>query len=76
MVSEARNKKIKAVRKQMDFCEQCLKNLRDDFDTDMDEQDKDPWDKWHDMQNHTRHANNVIYIRRQLLKLEKMLKEG
>lgn len=76
MVSEARTKKIKAVRKQMDFCEQCMKTLREDFDADMDEQDKDPWDKWDDMRNHTRHANNVIYLRRQLLKLEKMLKGG
>lgn len=76
MISEERNKKMNAITRQMKFCRECLDIIRDDLDNDVSEQDKDPFDNWHQIRNHTRHANNVIYLRQQLLKLEKMLING
>lgn len=76
MKNEERNNKIKYISKQMEFCQKCMQTLIDDFTTDNKAQDADPWDNYNSIRNHTRHANGVIYIRRQLMKLEKMLRDG
>lgn len=76
MISNERNKKMNIITKQIKYCSECLKIIKDDINNDVEEQNKDPYDNWHQIRNHTRHANNVIYLRRQLLKLEKLLMEG
>lgn len=76
MISNERNKKMNIITKQIKYCSESLKIIQDDINNDVEEQNKDPYDNWHQIRNHTRHANNVIYLRRQLLKLEKLLMEG
>lgn len=76
MISKERNKKLNVIKGQIRFCRDCLNTIEKEIDDDAEEQDKDPWDKWDYIRNHSRHANDVIYLRRQLLKLEKMLRKG
>lgn len=76
MTNEERNKKLNKITKQIRFCRDCLNTIESEIDADAREQDEDPYDKWHYIRNHTRYANDVIYLRRQLMKLEKMLREG
>ena len=76
MVSAERSRKIKIITKQMQHCRVCLETIAEEFEDDVKEQDKDPWYKYDCIRNHTRYANDVIYLRRQLMKLEKMLMEG
>ena len=76
MINADRNKKLKIIKHQIQHCRECLDILETEINENADAQDKDPWDKWHQIRNHTRYANDVIYLRRQLLKLEKMLREG
>lgn len=76
MKNADRAKKIKRIFEQIEFCKKCLETLIQDINADNVEQDNDPYDNWAYIRNHSRHVNDVIYIRRQLMKLEKMLKEG
>lgn len=76
MVSEKRNRKITLIKRQIEHCRVCLETIADEFGESVAEQDKDPFDNYDYINNHTRYANDVIYLRRQLMKLEKMLMEG
>ena len=76
MISKERNKKLNVIKSQIRFCRDCLNTIEKEIDDDAEEQDKDPWDKWDYIRNHSRHAKDVIYLRSQLLKLEKMLRKG
>lgn len=76
MTNGERNKKLNAINRQIRYCRDCLNIIESDIDAGAKEQDEDPYDKWNYIHNHTRYANDVIYLRRQLLKLEKMLREG
>ena len=76
MINGNRNKKLNAITRQIKFCRDCLNTLEAEIDADAEEQDKDQYDKWEYIRNHSRYANDVIYIRRQLMKLGNMLREG
>lgn len=76
MVSEKRNRKITLIKHQMEHCRVCLETIAEELEREVAEQDADPFYKWDQIRNHTRYANDVIYLRRQLMKLEKMLMEG
>lgn len=76
MINGDRNKKLNKITRQIRYCRDCLNIIESEIDANAKEQDEDPYDKWHYIRNHTRYANDVIYLRRQLLKLEKMLREG
>ena len=76
MVSEKRNRKMKLIKRQIEHCRVCLETIAEELENGVAEQDADPFYKWERIRNHTRYANDVIYLRRQLMKLEKMLTEG
>ena len=76
MVSEKRNRKMKLIKRQMEHCRVCLETIAEELEKEVVEQDADPFYKWDQIRNHTRYANDVIYLRWQLMKLEKMLMEG
>ena len=76
MVSEKRNRKMKLIKRQIEHCRVCLETIAEELEKEAAEQDADPFYQWERIRNHTRYANDVIYLRRQLMKLEKMLMEG
>ena len=76
MTNGERNKKLNKITKQIRFCRDCLNTIESEIDADAKEQNEDTYDKWDSIRNNTRYANDVIYLRRQLMKLEKMLREG
>ena len=76
MTNGERNKKLNKITKQIRFCRDFLNTIESEIVADAKKQDEDPYDKWEQIRNHTRYANDVIYLRRQLMKLEKMLREG
>ena len=76
MKNKDRDKKVKRIFEQSEFCKKCLETLMKDINADNVEQDNDPYDNWTYIKNHSRYVNDVIYIRRQLMKLEKMIKAG
>ena len=76
MINGDRTKRFNAITRQIRYCRDCLDTLKSDLDDDVANQDKDPFDSWRQIRNHSRYANDIIYIRRQMLKLEKMLREG
>ena len=73
MVNKLRNKKIEEVQTQLKFCLKLLIKLDMDFEKGCEQQDKDPWDDFSDIKNHTRYAADVIRIRRELNDLRNML---
>lgn len=74
MKNEYRSKRIKAITEQMQFCMKCMQTLMKNFEENNKAQDDDPWDNYNAIRNHYQHSNDVIYIRRQLMTLEKMLR--
>ena len=73
MKNEERYKKEREILAQLDFCQNLMTRLKRDIMEGAEAQEKDPYDEWHQIRNHTRYANDVIRIRRELMKLEKML---
>ena len=73
MKNEERYKKEREIIAQLDFCQNLLTRLKRDIMEGSEAQEKDPWDNWFQIRNHTRYANDVIRIRRELLKAAKML---
>ena len=75
MISETRTKKMEEIARQFEFIEMLFETLREEMKENFEDQNKDPWYNYEAIRNHTQHANDVRYIRRQLLKLQKMLEE-
>ncbi len=75
MISETRTKKMEEVARQVEFIEMLFETLRAEMKEGFESQNKDPWYDYDAIRNHTQHANDVRYIRRQLLRLQKMLEE-
>ena len=76
MFNTERNEKEIKVSKQLVFCVDLLNRMVNDFTDNTVEQDKDQWDNYQTIRNHTRFEQDTIRLRRELLKLEKMFKEG
>ena len=76
MFNTERNEKEIKVSKQLVFCLDLLNRMVNDFTDNTVEQDKDQWDDYLTIRNHTRFEQDTIRLRRELLKLEKMFKEG
>ena len=72
MKNEARTKKEKAIFSQLDFCQNLMTRLKYDMMNGSEKQDKDPWDNYYMITNHTRYAEDARRIRRELLSLIKM----
>ena len=73
MKNEERYKKEREIIAQLDFCQNLMTRLKYDIMEGSEAQEKDPWDNWYQIRNHTRYANDVIRIRRELMRLEKIL---
>ncbi len=75
-MSEKRKTKEQAIRRKMMFIESLLTELRSDFEEGCRKQEKDD-EKYNwsctSINNHTRYANDVVRLRRELLKLWNML---
>lgn len=75
-MSEKRKTKEQAIRRKMIFIESLLTELRSDFEQGCRKQEED-YDKYNlnytSINNHTRYANDVVRLRRELLKLWNML---
>jgi len=76
MFNTERNEKEIKVSKQLVFCVDLLNRMVNDFTDNTIEQEKDQWDDYLTIRNHTRFEQDTIRLRRELLKLEKMFKEG
>ena len=76
MKNEERDKKIDKINRQMNFCRDLLNRLDSDFNIEMRKQDKDPWEKYSNVKNHTRYAEDARRIRRELLELCRLLDIG
>ncbi len=76
MFNKERNEKEIKVSKQIVFCLDLLNRMVNDFTDSTAEQEKDQWDDYQVIRNHTRFEQDTIRLRRELLKLEKMFKEG
>lgn len=76
MFNKERREKENKIDKQIVFCVDLLNRMVNDFTGSTDEQEKDPWDDYQMIRNHTRFEQDTIRLRRELLKLEKMFKEG
>lgn len=74
MENKERTRAFRLVMDQLSHCEKCMNTLRNNLTHSMAEQDGDPFERYSNIKHHHRHANDVIYIRRQLLKLEKLLR--
>ena len=70
-----RTRKALKLMAQLHHCRKCLDTLMDDFDASIEKQNNDSYDAYHYINNHTVYANDIRYIRRQLLKAEKMFEE-
>lgn len=73
MKNEERYKKELEIIEQLAFCQTLMSRLENDIMDGSEAQEKDPWDNWSQIRNHTRYAQDVIRIRRELMKMEKML---
>ncbi len=73
MKNEERSKKEREILAQLDFCQNLMTRLKYDIMEGSEAHEKDPWDNWFQIRNHTRYAQDVIRIRRELMKLEKIL---
>ena len=75
-MSEKRKTKEQAIRRKMMFIESLLNELRSDFEQGCREQEKYE-EKYNlhyaSINNHTRYANDVVRLRRELLKLWNLL---
>ena len=58
---------IKKINAQSDFCLELMKRLNAELKKDVDE------DAWSGMLNHTQKQNDIIRLRRELNKLNKLL---
>lgn len=76
MKNTERDKAIDAINMQIKFCSSLLMRLDLEFNDCMNEQDKDPYDSWRAIRNHTRFAEDARRIRREALKLAKLLEEA
>ena len=76
MFNKERNEKEIKVSKQIVFCLDLLNRMVNDFTDSTAEQEKDQLDDYQVIRNHTRFEQDTIRLRRELLKLEKMFKEG
>ena len=74
MKNEKRTRMVTYALEWLNFCKACIDSLIEDIQADAKKQDDSPYDEWEYINNHTRYANDLIYIRRQLLKLEKELR--
>lgn len=74
MKNEKRTRMVTYALEWLNFCKACIDSLIEDIKADAKKQDDSPYDEWEYVNNHTRYANDLIYIRRQLLKLEKELR--
>lgn len=75
-MNEKRKTKEQAIRRKMIFIESLLTELRSDFEQGCRKQEKDDeksYLNYTSINNHTRYANDVVRLRRELLKLWNML---
>lgn len=75
MHNNERSKKCKRVTEQAAHIEKCWRTLNQEIAETIEEQERDPWDNYMAIRNHTMFQNDIRYIRRQLMKLSKMLEE-
>ena len=73
MKNEERTKKENEIFGQFDFCQNLMTRLKYDMLNGSEKQDKDPWDNYDTVTNHTRYAEDVRRIRRELMILIKKL---
>jgi len=73
MKNEIRSQTEDKVRTQLTFCANLIDRLRADIRDSIEAQAKDPWDTYIQMRYHSRYENEIIRIRRELLKAMKML---
>ena len=76
MKNEKRTRMVTYALEWLNFCKACIDSLIEDIEADAKKQDEDSYygEYESNVVNHTRHANDIAYIRRQLLKLEKELR--
>jgi hypothetical protein len=74
MKNEKRTRIVTYALEWLNFCKACIDSLIEDIEADAKKQDEDKFYSYQYITNHTRYANDLIYIRRQLLKLEKELR--
>ena len=74
--NEKREKQVKKIKKQMQFCKELMLRLDIDFANSVDEQNKDKFDAYGEVRNKSRHANDVVRLRRELNILRQMLEES
>ena len=74
-MNEKRKTKEQAIRRKMIFIESLLTELRSDFEQGCRKQEEDDgiFMSYSSINNHTRYANDVVRLRRELLKLWNML---
>lgn len=67
------NTKKRKIKEQVLFCKTLICKLADDIYEDSDE---DPYYSWNSIYHHTQKISDAVRIRRELLKLIKLLEES
>lgn len=73
--NEKREKQVKKIKKQMQFCKELMLRLDIDFANSVDEQNQDKFDSSTQVRHKSRYANDTIRLRRELNTLKQMFEE-
>lgn len=73
--NEIREKQVKMIKKQMQFCKELMLRLDIDFAKSVDEQNKDKFDDCQSVRHKDRYAKDTMRLRRELNTLRKMFEE-
>lgn len=76
MINNERAKKEAAILRQLEFCKSCFITITNDIADGIKDQNEDRFDNWWVIKNHTVYAKDIMHLRRQLLKAQKMLERG
>lgn len=72
---EEREKRVKKIKKQIQFCKELMLRLDIDFANSVDEQNKDRFDTWAAPRHKDRYAKDTMRLRRELNTLRKYFEE-
>lgn len=72
---EEREKRVKKIKKQIQFCKELMLRLDIDFANSVDEQNKDMFDTLAAPRHKDRYAKDTMRLRRELNTLRKMFEE-
>ena len=73
--NEIREKQVKKIKKQMQFCKELMLRLDIDCANSIDEQNKDKWDDYREVRHKDRYAQDTVRLRRELNTLRKLFEE-